>query len=292
MPPLHQRPGGVTMNKHLVSTALLTALLVFPLDLAAQNKHLTAANRAAPGSVTTNVQSDIEPLATQALKTMSNQLRAATSFSFTARIMREEPGTNGQTLDFFRHIDVEVQRPNKLRFNVRSDTSDVNLWYDGKNVTIMPANAKVYTVIAAPPTIDATLAMLKTKLETHTPLRPFLSTNPYAFLIDGVQSANEVGLVNVDNKQFLHLAFREPNADWQLWLTGPDQVLPHRMAIIYKNLEDQPRVDVEFSNWNLNAQLPASAFIFSKPEGAVEASLNAVRPGGTHSQATQGGKAQ
>jgi len=271
----------------------LGALLLFSAGVRAQNTHRqNSGNVAVNTAVSTNTgastNSEVEPLVRQALKTMSDQLRAATSFSFRARIMREEPGTNGQMLEFFRHVNVEVQRPNKMHLEVRSDTSKTNLWYDGKNVTMMPESAKIYTVIPAPPSIDAALAMLKEKLDVHSPLRPFLSSDPYAMLTDGIETGNEVGVVNVDDEQFLHLAFTEPDADWQLWLSGPNQVLPRRMAIIFKKEEGQPRVDVEFSNWNLNAQIPASAFVFSKPQGAMQASLNALRP----REVQRGGKAK
>lgn len=277
------------MKTPLRSSAALAlgVLLAVSGGLAQSARHVTA-KTASPANIQPNSTPQIEPVAVQAVKTMSDQLRAAKSFSFTARIMREEPGTNGQMLDFFRHIKVQVQRPDKLRFDVRSDTSDVTLWYDGKNVTIMPTTAKIYTVIPASPSIDATLDLLKTKLEIHTPLRPFLSSDPDAILMDGVQSANEVGIVKVGDEQLLQLAFREPDADWQLWLTGPKQVRPHRMSVIYKKIEGQPRVNIEFSDWNLNAQIPASAFLFSKPQGAVEAGLNAVR----RRPVEQGGKTQ
>jgi hypothetical protein len=148
-----------------------------------------------------------------ALKTMSEQLRAVSSISFTARIMREEPATNGQVLDFFRDITAQVERPNKMRLEVKADNSDVNVWYDGMNVTLMPLSGKIYTTMAAPRTVDATLAMLIDKFQTHTPLRPFLSSDPYSLLSDGLQSANEVGFENVGNERVLHLAFTEPDAD-------------------------------------------------------------------------------
>lgn len=265
----------------------LTALFALPVSLFAQNNHQVALNTTPPATNTTPAP-ELEPTVLQAMKVMSHQLRTATSFSFAATIMREEPGTNGQMLDFVRHISVEVQRPNKMRLEVNSGTSVVNFWYDGQNVTIMPAAATMYTVIPAPAGIDATLEMLKQKLDAHTPLRPFLSNDPYAFLMDGVQSANQIGVVHIGNEQLFHVAFREPSADWQLWLTGPDQVLPRRMAIIYKNVEGQPRVNIEFRDWHLNAQIPNSAFTFVKPEGAVQANLSAVRPRG----AQQGGGAR
>jgi len=43
-------------------------------------------------------------------------------------------------------------------------------------------------------------------------------------LSDGLTSASVVGFENVGNERFLHLAFTEPGADWQLWLSGPNEV--------------------------------------------------------------------
>ena len=273
-------------SENLRPALALAAVLALSPALPAQNARNTA-NRTAPNNSIVNTP-DLEPVAMNALKAMSNRLREASSFSFTAHIMREEPGTNGQMLDFFKDIHVQVQRPDKMRLEVASDTSDVTLWYDGKNVTLMPATAKIYTAIPADPTLDATLTLLKNKVQAHTPLIPFLTSDPYSILSHGLVSADEVGIDNEGNRQFLHLAFTEPDADWQLWLSGPNQILPRRMAIIYKTVEGQPRVTVDFTNWNLNAEIPSSAFVFLKPQGAVPASWDALRM----RTVPQGGKSQ
>lgn len=266
----------LSVPKSHAGVLALAAALAVPVALPAQSPGRFAARPAPPTNKL--AAPALDPVTMQALRTMSDQLRGASSYSFTARIMREEPGTNGQMLDFFRTITVQVQRPNKMRWQVQSDTSDVNVWYDGKNVTIMPLTGKMYTTIPAGATIDAALETLKNQLQVHMPLRPFLSADPYSFLSDGLTSANSVGMENAGNQQYLHLAFTEPEADWQLWLSGPNQVLPQRMAITYKNEPGQPRVEIEFSNWCLNAEIPTSAFVFSKPAGALPAALGAVRP--------------
>ncbi len=266
--------------RHLVpkshTAVLALAALALPAALLAQNPGRILAKPAPPPNKLRTPA--LDPVAMQALRTMSDQLRGAPSFSFTARIMREEPGTNGQMLDIFRTITVQVERPAKLRFQVQSDTSDLNLWYDGTNITIMPLSGKMYTTIPGGATIDSALQAMKSQLQVHMPLRPFLAADPYAFLSDGLSGANSVGMVNDGNQQYLHLAFTEPEADWQLWLSGPNQILPKRMAITYKNEPGQPREEIEFSNWCLNAEIPGTAFVFSKPAGAVPAPLSAVRP--------------
>jgi hypothetical protein len=260
---------------HLRWLAIAVAMTAAGLGLWAQTQH---AERAKEPAITTGTSPALEPVAMQALKTMSDQLRAAKSFTFTARIMREEPATDGQMLDFFKHINVAVERPNRMRLEVKSDTSDVTLWYDGKNVTMMPAREKMYTTLPAPGGIDGAIAALKSKTQAHLPLLPFLESDPYKILVDGVTDADEVGIVNVNGQQLLHLAYREPDADWQLWVTGPNPVLPHRLAIIYKNIQGQPRVNVEFTDWKLNPQLPKQTFLFTKPHGAVAVAWDQVKP--------------
>lgn len=267
-----------SVSSHIALSAAL--LLAGPLLLPAQNT-----------PVKTNVNStNFDPVAMHALKSMSAQLQRATSFSFKARIMREEPGTNGQMLDFFHDVTVQVQRPDKMRLQVISDTSDLTLWYDGKNVTVMPISARIYTILPSAATLDGAIEMMRDKMDVHTPLLPFLSSDADQRLSDGLESANEIGFINVGNEQWLHLAFTEADANWQLWLTGPHQVLPRRMSIIYKNVEGQPRVNVEFTDWNLNAEIPNSAFTFVKPEGASEVSWNALRPKPAPAQKKAGGE--
>ena len=268
------------MNIHRLWMPLsLTAFLTICPAAPAQTASL-AANRTAATTANTNSQpgnSALEPVAMNALKAMSSQLQTATSFSFTARISREEQGTNGQMLNFMKTIRVQVQRPSRMRLETTDGSSDVTVWCDGKTVTIMPASGKFYTTLAAGPTLDATLEILKNKARNHTPLLPFLLANPYARLVDGLQTADEVGITNEGNDQFLHLAFTEPEADWQLWLAGPNQVLPSRMAVIFKKIEGQPRLSVDFSDWNLNAEIPADAFTFLKPPGAMPVNFDSLR---------------
>lgn len=268
------------MNKpRLWTTFSLTALLAVGMTGLAQTAgHTTTGTSAAPAAAANqNANTDLEPLAMNALKAMSKQLQAAPSFSFVAHITREEPGPNGQMLDFIRTVRVQVQRPGRMRISTISGPTEANIWCDGKTVTMMPESGEFYTTMNAGQNLDATLDILKNRAQHHTPLLPFLLHDPYARMSEGLQSAEEVGTDNDGNEQFLHLAFREPDADWQLWLAGPNQIVPRRMAVLFRKVEGQPRVTVEFSDWNLNAEIPADAFAFVKPEGAKQVSLDTLR---------------
>jgi len=122
------------------------------------------------------------------------------------------------------------------------------------------------------------LAILADRLETNQFVRTFLSDDPYATLTDGLSTANEVGFVDVGGQKLLQTAFTEPDANWQLWLTGPKQVLPSRLAVVYKTIEGAPRVELEFSDWNLDPHIPDQAFVFTKPPGAVQVDFKKLEP--------------
>jgi hypothetical protein len=245
--------------------AAVTSCLAF-----GQNAQIQAAGAKA--------SADLEPRVLNALKAMSDQLRATNSYSFTVHLMEEEPATNGQMLEFFKVIHVDVKRPDKLRLTETSDGAETGLWYDGKNVTVMPSSQHIYAVLPAAPTLNATLPILGDRLETNQFIRTLLSADPYATLTDGLSSANEVGFVEVGGKKLLQTAFTEPDANWQLWLTGPAPVLPSRLAVVYKTAEGAPRVELEFSEWNLNPQTPDRNFAFTKPAGAVQVDFKNLEP--------------
>jgi len=234
--------------------------------------------RSQPQDSASKPSTDLEPRVLNALKAMSDQLHAAKSYSFTVRLIQEEPATNGQMLEFFKVIHVDVVHPNKLRLVEKSDGSEMGVWYDGKNVTMMPASKHIYAVLPAAPTLNATLAILRDRLDTNQFVRTFLSDDPYATLTDGLSTANEVGFVDVGGQKVLQTAFTEPDANWQMWLTGPEQVLPSRLAVVYKTVEGAPRVELEFSDWNLDPHIPDQAFVFTKPAGAVQVDFKKLAP--------------
>jgi hypothetical protein len=230
------------------------------------------AQSAAPASTA------IDPHALNALKVMSDELRAANSYSYTVRIMKEEPGSNGQMLQFFKVLHVRVKRPDKLRLIEETSGFGDSVWYDGRNVTLMPASQQIYAVIPTGPTLTAALPVLRDQLGTNQFVRIFLSDDPYATLSDGLSTAREVGFVDIGYERQCQTAYTEPNANWQLWLNGPKPVLPSRIAVVYKTIKGAPRVELEFSEWKLNPQISDQTFVFTKPAGAVQVDFKSLAP--------------
>ena len=216
----------------------------------------------------------VEPLALQLLKGMSDTLNRATSFTFTATTLREELATTGQSLEFYSRSSVAVTRPNKLLIRQQGDIADGSIWYDGHTLTILHAPTKFYTRAGAPATIDGVLDVLENKLHDPLPAASLVYSAPYARLTNGLKTAFLVGDGMVAGVRVHHLAFTEGQADWQIWIRDAPSV-PTRLSVIYKNVPrvGSLRVSTDFSDWNLQAQVPASAYLFVVPAGAKQISL-------------------
>jgi len=210
----------------------------------------------------------IEPAALERLKKMSDALKGAESFRFTARTLREQRSAAGPMLDFYMASRVAVARPNRVRVDSSGDVVSASLWYDGKTVTILSGKSAFYGQAEAPPTIDETLRVLSERLQTPLPVAGFLVKDPYARMIEGVKVAFEVGPVRIDGVACHHFVFSEEDADWQIWIEDGDRPVPRRLAVVYKKIEGSPRVVTAMSDWNLSASIPASEFAFQAPAGA------------------------
>jgi hypothetical protein len=221
----------------------------------------------------------LEPAVMETLKRVSDLLKGAKSFTFTYRTAREQVAQTGQIVDFLHVARVALTRPNKLRIDVTGTFWNTILRYDGKVVTLFDPTQRFYSQIEGPPTIDDTLMLLMDKFQTSFPVAGVLLADPYEKMRDGLKTAVDLGVVNVDGIRVRHLLFGEDDADWQLWVEDGKRPLPRRLAIVYKKAPGAPRVVVTFSDWNLSAGVPSGRFIFVKPPQAIQVELKAAPPG-------------
>ena len=215
---------------------------------------------------------DIDPLALQVLKAATEPIRQAQSYSFRALVSREQTGTNGQVITLFHFSEVTVQRPDKLHVEFHGRGKEVQLFYSAGESVLYTPEAKLYTSISSPKTIDATLDALE-KRDIFIPIRNFLESDPYQSLTDDLLTGYVIGQVMLFDQPVHQLAFTEPDAEWQVWVVGGEKPLIRRLQVIDKNKPGQPRIIVDFLDWNLNATPSSDLFTFTKPSDAKEIDL-------------------
>jgi hypothetical protein len=220
-------------------------------------------------TIGTAAQPDLDPAALDLLKSTFASITGSKAFSFKARIARDRLATNNQIVTYYNQDMVTVSRPDKVRIDIDGEHDDVQFFFDAGKATIFDPEKKLYVSHSAPSTIDGMLTTLE-KLGVSFPMSDLLQSNPYESLSSGLQTAYVLGRVNIANKTFIHLLFTEAAADWQLWVEQGEKPLPRGITIIYKSQTGSPRITMDFTDWNLDAQPQQSFFEFAKPDDAHE----------------------
>ena len=217
-----------------------------------------------------------KPVPTQAeyalgvLKRTADKLSEAKNFTFKANSSIEVLSPVGHMINYFSTADVAVHRPDKLVAKKTGDGPSFELYYDGKTFGGVDSKLSVYAQMAAPPTLDELVPVVLEKTGILFPYADVLFSDVYRAVTKDLKHAYWVGRTTIDGVECDHLAFAGPGIEWQVWLGPEKEPLLRRLAVTYTDLERQPRCLVNFSDWNLKGELPASRFEFKIPADAKQ----------------------
>ena len=226
----------------------------------------------AAGSMPVRAQpAGIDPEAQRILKTSTDFLAARTRFSAETRSTIEVVLASGQKLQFSNLVTMSIKRPDKLWARRHGDYIDQVFQYDGRTLTLHNPAQKVHASVAAPGSIEEMLDFARTKLGVVAPLGDFLYGNAYEVLTDGITGAFVVGRSYVEGVPCVHLAFRAPQADWQIWIEEGGRPLPRKVVITTRDVLNAPQFDVTVTRWDLSPKVDDRRFSFRPPAGSSTA---------------------
>jgi hypothetical protein len=212
----------------------------------------------------------INPHADELLRSMSDYLSNAKAFSVTASVSNEFVTTEGEKLQLNSHSELLVERPAHIRVARRGRFADVELYFDGANLTAHGKTVNAYVQQPLEGTIDDAVFAMERETGLSIPGADLLLSNPYAVLSSGVVSSGYHGRAFVDGVEAHHLSFRTAEVDWQLWVKAGDEPLPVKYVITTKWLTGAPQYSVQLTNWNLTPKIARGQFTFAAPQGAVK----------------------
>jgi hypothetical protein len=210
---------------------------------------------------------DLEPKAVEVLKQMCDYLKNLQQFSFQASITEDVLLTSGQRIQYARGVEASVRRPDRFRAESVGDSDNRQIIYDGKTITLMDRSKNFYTTIPAPPELDAALEHGVQAFNLRAPLADLIYTKAYEYLTEGALSGFYVGLSKVQGVSCHHLAFRDKDIDWQIWIEDSQTPVPRKFLITDKTAQGLQFTAV-FTKWNTSAQLEDGLFTFVAPEKA------------------------
>jgi hypothetical protein len=228
---------------------------------------------AGPVSAVEPARPNIDPLAQQHVKRMSDYLASLQSFRVDAHATDERVTTDGQKLQFVASSRVSVRRPDRLRTDRIGAFADVVLRYDGKNYSVFGNRTGYYAVAPAPPTLDEAIDTARARYGIDAPAADLYVSRPYDEMIQEAQGGRYIGLEPIDGVLCHHLAFQGKDVDWQIWIQDGPQPLPRRYVVTTKDQAERPEFTVSLSDWQPNAPLGDSLFTFVPPPGAQRIQL-------------------
>jgi hypothetical protein len=161
-----------------------------------------------------------------------------------------------------------VQRPAKFRIHVKGMVADAEFVFDGRALTLYGRRANLYVQRDVVGTIDDAFRAFEAETGLTASGADLLFADPYAVLSEGVLSSAYLGTAYVDGIECHHLAFREDQFDWQLWVQAGDRPLPMRYVITSTWQVAAPQLEVSLRDWNTSPQITGKEFTFPVPEGA------------------------
>ncbi|MEI7443488.1 MAG: DUF2092 domain-containing protein [Burkholderiales bacterium] len=215
--------------------------------------------------------SGVDPEATRILKRSTDFLAGQGRFSADTRSTIEVVLTSGQKLQFSNEVTMTARRPDRLLAQRRGDYIDQVFYYDGRTLTLHDPSRKVYASAPVPSTLDGMLDDARTRLDVIAPLGDFLQSDAYDVLTDGITEAFVVGRSMVEGTRCVHLAFRAPHADWQVWIEDGARPLPRKIVITTRDVVNAPQFDVTVTRWDLSPKVDDRRFVFRPPAGSTSA---------------------
>jgi hypothetical protein len=88
-----------------------------------------------------------------------------------------------------------------------------------------------------------------------------------------VIEAAHIGRGVVDGVECEHLAFRNRETDWQIWIEVGAKPIPRKYVITSKAVAAAPQYTLRIKDWRTDVQFSAEAFAFKAPAGAKKVEL-------------------
>ncbi len=216
---------------------------------------------------------EVAPEADKAFKAMCAYLQSQEKFSMRQDAYVDKVFPNGMKIKYYKRSDVTIQRPDKLRSDTRGDDMDRLVVINGPDMTVYERDEKAYASLEVPPGLDKALDFILARFEVNAPTSDLLRSDIYDASMAGVTLGYYVGESEVNGEPCRHLAYRQMDVDWEIWIAKGDKPLPLKVVITDKTLHGNPQHEVVMSGWKMSPRLKKGTFAFTPPKDAKQADL-------------------
>jgi len=212
--------------------------------------------------------------AVETLKAMSDYIGSQTTLSVTFDSDVEVITSDLQKVQFTSSGKVQLSRPDKLRASRTGGYTDVEVVFDGKMLTVNGRDKNVFAQFDSPGSVDQLIGLLRDKYAVAAPGGDLLLSRSFDEMMMDVIDAKDVGRGVIDGIECEHLAFRNVDTDWQIWVELGARPIPHKYVITSKAVTGMPQYTLRIKEWRTD--VPTDAFAFQSPQGAKKVALEAL----------------
>ncbi len=214
---------------------------------------------------------DNEARALAVLRESADYLSKAKHFRLNAELTFDVVQPDGQTIEFGATRTITIRRPDHAYVEgQRRDGQSSLFYFDGQAVTLSHPDQNVFASANIPGTLDKMLDYLIDEVGVPMPLADLFYADLYAVLSEHIEAGVYVGASTLGEVRCHQLAFRHPEADWQIWIEDGERPLPRRLVITYKTHEGSPQFRARLFGWDLAPAVPDSLFVFTPAPGAQQ----------------------
>jgi hypothetical protein len=206
------------------------------------------------------------------LKAMSDYVAGQKTLSITFDSDIEVITSTLQKIQFTSSGQVHLSRPDKLRATRTGGYRDVEIVFDGKTLTVNNKDANDFAQVESPGSIDQLIDVLRDKHGVVAPGADLLFSNVYDVMTADVVEGAHIGKGVIDGVECDHLAFRNTDTDWQIWIETGARPIPRKYVITSKGVAAAPQYTLRIKEWKTD--VPADAFAFKPAQGAKKVALN------------------
>jgi len=202
------------------------------------------------------------------LKTMSDYVASQKNISIVYDSDIEVITAELQKIQFASSGQLQISRPDKVHASRTGGYADVEFYFDGKTFTFYGKHLNAFAQSQSVGSIDQLVDRLRGEYFVEAPGADLLLSNVYDKLIEDVIDAKHIGLGVIDGVECEHLAFRNLDVDWQVWVEVGARPIPRKYVITSKAVTGAPQYTLRIKDWKTDAATAADAFAFKPPAGA------------------------
>jgi hypothetical protein len=210
------------------------------------------------------------------LKAMSDFVTRQNSIAVTFDSDVEVITSELQKIQFTSTGQLLLSRPDKLRAHRKSGNADVTSAFNGTTFIVYDGRRNAFARLSAPGTLDQLVDSLRTDFSIEAPGADLFLSNVYDILNDDVVEARYMGLGMINGVECEHLAFRNLETDWQLWIETGARSIPRKYVITSKTVAGAPQYTLRITDWRSDVPTDDASFAFEPPAGAKEVDAKAL----------------